>query len=72
MTPAEFRAALAAIGWSQRQLAAATGWSLGAVRNWADGKARVPPPVAGWLARQAARLAQDPPPRREDLPSRAA
>jgi hypothetical protein len=64
MTADAFRAALAACGWSARQLAAMTGRAESAGTDWAAGRRRVPDDVAAWLARQAERLTGDPPPRR--------
>jgi hypothetical protein len=64
LTPADLRAALAAIGWSERQLARATGYSPGAVRIWLAARAAVPPAVAEWLGRAVQWMQANPPPQR--------
>lgn len=64
MTPAHLRSILALLGMTERGLARHTGWSPGAVRNWVQGKAAVPDPVAAWLERREREWLRDPPPRR--------
>ena len=54
MTSPQFRAALAHLGWSLRQLAGMLGCSVTLPAKWATGRASVPPAVAVWLARLAA------------------
>jgi transcriptional regulator with XRE-family HTH domain len=56
MTPTTLRAALAAIGWSQTDLARELGCSDRLVRRWAAGAQgyAIPGPVAAWLLDLAA------------------
>ena len=49
MTPAEFDAALAALGWSARYLAGLLGCNRTLPLAWSSGRATVPVPVAAWL-----------------------
>lgn len=49
MTPDRIREALAAIGWSQRQLADTLGVHETRTRRWASGRLQIPPAVAAWL-----------------------
>lgn len=63
MSPSDLRACLASLHWTQRGLAAALGVQERQVRRWAAG-ARVPEPVADWLARAAAWHEANPPPAR--------
>lgn len=62
MTPAELKAALAAIGWSGRELA----FRLGCHRNlptaWSSGRTPIPAPVAAWLRKLARLHGQNPAP----------
>jgi hypothetical protein len=64
MTPARLAYILALLGMTERGLARHVGWSPGAVRNWATGKAAVPARVAAWLERHEGYWLRDPPPRR--------
>jgi transcriptional regulator with XRE-family HTH domain len=54
MTPDEFVAALAAIGWSQRQLVTLLGCDTNLATRWSRGTAAIPPSIAKWLAKLAA------------------
>jgi hypothetical protein len=65
MTATEFRATLAACGWSARQVATFTGRAQSAGTDWAAGRKRVPDDVGAWLTRRAKAMAADPPPRRQ-------
>jgi transcriptional regulator with XRE-family HTH domain len=50
MTPAQrLRAALAALGWSQRELARQLAQDERTVRRWAAGEYPCPEPVLAWL-----------------------
>jgi hypothetical protein len=49
MTPAEFSAALEALGWSHRHLARRLRCDSGLPIRWARGTAPVPLPLARWL-----------------------
>ena len=62
MTPAEFRATLAALGWTVRGLARVLGRPENTVGNWGRPSYSVPADVAEWLARRLACLRADPPP----------
>jgi DNA-binding transcriptional regulator YdaS (Cro superfamily) len=62
MTAEGFRASLAGIGWSERQLAAAIGCSQTLVNKYGRGVLAVPAPLAAWLERQAKAARDDPPP----------
>jgi transcriptional regulator with XRE-family HTH domain len=53
MTPSERRAALEAIGWTQRGLADRLGWDEGTVRRWMRGNGEAPADVDQWLAELA-------------------
>ena len=53
MTPAEFRAAAAVIGWSERQIAARSGYAVSIASQWASGRCAVPDDLARWLERMA-------------------
>lgn len=53
MTTDRLRAILAALGWSQRGLAAILGCPDTLTRGWARGRSPVPPAVASWLERLA-------------------
>lgn len=56
-------AALAAIGWSRLQLAAAIGHANRAkVDRWARDLDRIPGELAGWLRRTVAHFERNPPP----------
>ena len=64
MTPADIRATLASLDWSQRALAARLGYRSGTqVERWCQGKAPIPEPVAAWLRAVAGYVAANPPPR---------
>jgi len=65
MTGAELRAALATIGWSQRELARRLGIDEARVRRWARDATPVPGAIAAWLATTAAWVASNPPPKAE-------
>jgi DNA-binding transcriptional regulator YiaG len=56
VTPDEFRAALAALGFSQRGFAAYTGSNERSVRRWALGEQDIPPWVPVLLREKAALL----------------
>jgi hypothetical protein len=64
MTPTRYRECLAAVGQSQRGLAAQLGVSDRLTRAWASGRSRISDDIAAWLEEWAAiRLAHpDPPP----------
>jgi transcriptional regulator with XRE-family HTH domain len=62
MTPAEFTAALTALGWSQRHLALLLGCSTNLPTWWARGEIEVPPSIAKWLAKLVAFHARHPVP----------
>ena len=49
MTPTDLSAALAALGWSQRELARQLGVAESSVRQWMTGKSRVRADLAAWL-----------------------
>jgi len=53
MTPTQFRACLALMGWSQRGAARQLGYAEGTVRQWARGKQLIPAEVATWLQARA-------------------
>lgn len=69
----ELAALLATLEWSLADLARKLGWSPGTVRNWNKPAYTVPPEVAAWLRRHAARYEawqaqawrDDPPPLRK-------
>lgn len=48
--------------WSALRLAKITGWSEGAVRQWAAGTVRIPADVGAWLERVARFVERNPPP----------
>ena len=62
MTPAGFRAALDAIGWSRRQLAQRLDCDTKLANRWATGSAPIPPSVARWLEQLVTVLGRNPPP----------
>ena len=62
MTAPQFLAALAALHWSVRGVAAILGRPPGPVHRWADGTARVPDDVAAWLVARVAAAEALPPP----------
>jgi transcriptional regulator with XRE-family HTH domain len=64
MSPTERRAAIAAIGWSQRGLADRLGFDEGWVRRWMRDGCEAPPEVDAWLAKLAAFHTENPPPAR--------
>ena len=64
MTPTAFRAALAALDWTQRGLADLLGIHPTTVRRWALGEARIPEQIAAWLETLAAFHRAHPVPRR--------
>lgn len=70
MTATRLAQLLATLRMSLKGLADVTGYSYAAARNWITGDARLPSPIAAWLERRAADWRADPPPRKEDLPSR--
>ena len=49
MTPSEFRAALADIGWPARLLATRAGYAPSIAQQWACGRSGVPSELASWL-----------------------
>jgi ribosome-binding protein aMBF1 (putative translation factor) len=63
MTGADLTFALAAIGWSQRELARWVGVPESRVRRWARGTIPVPEVVAEWLQLAAEWHVANPPPR---------
>lgn len=56
--------ALAALGWSERELARQLRRPVSTVRRWTDGSARMPEAIREWLARLAEAHAANPPPQR--------
>lgn len=62
MTPTRLRECLAALRWSQRELAACLSCDERRVRRWAAGTYEIPPRVALWLARLAHCHKANPPP----------
>jgi hypothetical protein len=62
MTPTERRAALAAIGWTQRGLAAELDRDEGTVRRWMRKEGEAPPEVDAWLTTLAEFHRQHPAP----------
>ena len=63
MTPADFRAALDALGLTARAYARLSGRPESTVQNWTKARAvKIPQPVAEWLQRRLADLARDPAP----------
>ncbi len=64
MSPTERRAALSAIGWTQRGLADRLGWDEGTVRRWMRDGGEAPGEVDAWLASLAAFHLAHPPPSR--------
>ena len=61
MTPAEFRAHLDRLRWTQRGLAASLAVPHNTVHRWALGQATIPPVVAGWLEAMTAHMDAAPP-----------
>jgi hypothetical protein len=66
LTPTALRAALAAIGWSARQIAAATGRAESAGPDWTAGRRPIPPEVAAWVEAAAAWHRHNPPPHKPE------
>jgi hypothetical protein len=64
MTAADLRAALAAIGWSARQIASATGRAESAGPDWTAGRRPIPSEVAAWVEAAAAWHRDNPPPQK--------
>lgn len=62
MTPVEFSAALAALGWSRRHLAEQLDCDVTLANRWASGRAAIPPRIARWLMRRVKDLQRDPAP----------
>lgn len=62
MTPAEFSAALAILGWSLRELARRLGCDVALPARWSKGTAFVPQPIAAWLRKLAAGVGRQPVP----------
>lgn len=62
MTGAEFRAALAALGWSYGQVAELLGAHKGTVQGWANGSPAVPRPIGRWLIGLVRAVRAHPPP----------
>lgn len=62
MTPAQFRAALAALGWSLRELSRRLGCSMTLPTRWAAGQGPVPAELARWLGLLAAAIGRYPVP----------
>jgi hypothetical protein len=63
MDGAQLRAALVALRWSQRGLAAELARDPSTVRQWIDDLVRIPPDVAAWLRILVACHAANPAPR---------
>lgn len=64
MSPSRLTECLAAVNWSALRLAKLTGWSEGAVRQWARGAVQIPADVAEWLEIVARFHERNPPPDR--------
>ena len=64
MTPTDLSAALAALGWSQRELARQLGVAESSVRQWLTGKSRMRAPLEAWLLDLARYHADHPAPKR--------
>ena len=62
MTPTEFRAALEALRWTQRGVAAVLRCDERQIRRWATGAYPIPERIASWLATLAAFHRAHPPP----------
>jgi hypothetical protein len=60
MSAADFRALLAAWGWTQRGLAGWLGLAHNTVHRWALGQARIPDDVVVWLRSVGARMEEAP------------
>ena len=66
MTPARLLECLDILGWSQRSLAERLGYpSHTSVKQWAQGRGRVPDDVARWLETLARFHTRHPAPSRE-------
>jgi hypothetical protein len=63
MTPTRLHEILAALHWSQRDLADWSGYDERQVRRWAAG-ANIPLPVAAWLEQCMTWHKRNPPPKR--------
>lgn len=63
MTPAAFRANLAALCWTQRSFAAMLGCPHNTVHRWARGQAAIPLSIATWLEEMRQHFEWHPPPR---------
>jgi hypothetical protein len=70
MTRAEFRAALATLGWSHREIARRLGCDPGLSIRWGRGGAPAPAEVAVWLSALVRAMERHPPP--QDWRRRAA
>jgi DNA-binding transcriptional regulator YiaG len=66
--PAALRRAREAIGWSQSQVAARTGWTRPAVQAWEAGAYACPQDVAAWMFEVEAVMARHPAPVRGAVP----
>lgn len=64
MSPARFRACIAACGWTLNGLASMLECTPPLVHRWARGEGTIPADVAAWLERRAAAALADPPPKR--------
>lgn len=62
MSPATLRTHLAAMGWTQRELARRLGIAHNTVARWSLGQYPVPPHVAVWLTQAASFMQEHPPP----------
>ena len=62
LTPAEFSAALASLGWSQRHLVSLLECDTNLPTRWARGTAVIPPSIGKWLDRLVACHERYPPP----------
>lgn len=60
MNGPEFRAALDALGWSQRGLAERLGVAATTTQRWASGRHPIPENVAAWLRLWAAHATSHP------------
>ncbi len=70
MTPAARRAAIAALGWTQRGLAAVLRYPGDGrqVRRWFAPGGTAPAEIDAWLERRAQAMRDDPPPAIASLP----
>ena len=62
MSPQQFSATLATLGWSQRHLALLLECDTNLPTRWATGRVAVPPSIARWLTVLAAFVEKHPAP----------